>query len=96
MPTINLTDSAIERLPTPDAGTVFYIDSKNKKFQLAVGKQKRTFYAIAYKDGRNIRQKLGQFPYVKAKKARDLADGFLGDVSRGIDPRRKKVGTPNR
>lgn len=93
MPSINLTDSAIERLPTPTTGTVFYIDAKNKKFQLAVGKRKRTFYAIAYLNGHNVRKKLGEWPYVKARAARSFADEFLGDISRGIDPRRTKAGT---
>jgi integrase len=93
MPTARLTDQAVRLLPTPETGTTFYSDDKDRRLQLAIGKRKRTWYSTSTVDGRFIRKPLGEWPHVNAQEARRLHSGFIGDVSKGEDPRDRKAGT---
>lgn len=93
MPNAKLTDQVIRTLPTPDVGTVFYADEKDKRLQIAVGKRKRVWYATATQRGRFLRKRIGEWPHVNANEARRLHSSFIGDVSKGEDPRDKKAGT---
>ena len=93
MPTTRLNDQVVRALQAPEAGTVFYSDEKDKRLQLAVGRKKRTWYATSTVAGRFIRQRLGEWPHVNANEARRLHSRFIGDVSKGVDPRERKSGT---
>ena len=93
MPRAKLTDTAIRKLPNAEKGTVWYMDEDLKGFQLAIGTRTRTFYVVKSLHGRNIRKKLGEWPGVTAKAARETAEQVRGAISQGIDPRRKKLAT---
>jgi integrase len=93
MPTAKLTDQTIRTLPAPPSGTTFYADEKDKRLQIAVGTRKRVWYATATQKGRFLRKRLGEWPHVNANEARRLHSSFIGDVSKGEDPRDKKAGT---
>jgi hypothetical protein len=45
MPQIKISDASIDRLPKPDK-TVWYSDKQVPGFQVAIGPQSRTFYAV--------------------------------------------------
>jgi integrase len=93
MPRARLTDDTIRKLPAADTGTVWYSDDKLPGFQLSIGTRSRTFYEIKSLHGRNIRKKLGEWPGVTAKAAREAAEQVRGLISTGVDPRRKKIAT---
>lgn len=95
MAQIRLTDEAIRRLAAPEAGTVFYSDTKLRGFQLAVGKKKRTFYVLRWFNGRNVRQKVGEWcpPMFTAKMAEKAAERLIGNLVQGVDPRARRDGT---
>lgn len=93
MPTIKLLDSAIQRLPAPEKGTVWYYDRDLAGFQLAVGRRARTFYLVKSLAGRNVRKRLGEWPAVPTAAARKLALVTSAQVSQGSDPRHRRDGT---
>lgn len=93
MPSLRLTDDNIKKVPSAVSGTVWYSDDKTSGFQLAVGSKARSFYVVKSLHGRNVRKKLGEWPGVTAKAAREAAEQVRGLISTGVDPRRKKVAT---
>ncbi|MDP9413254.1 MAG: integrase family protein [Pseudomonadota bacterium] len=95
MSQIRLTDEAIKRLPAPEKGTVFYADTTLRGFQIAVGRKKRTFYVLRWFNGRNVRQKVGEWcpPMFTAGQARKAAEALVGNMVRGVDPRVRRDGT---
>ena len=93
MPRARLTDETIRKLPSTTGGTVWYSDDKLPGFQLSIGTRSRTFYVVKSLHGRNVRKKLGEWPGVTAKAAREAAEQVRGLISTGVDPRRKKEAT---
>lgn len=93
MPRARLTDETIRKLPSADKGTVWYSDDKLPGFQLSIGTRSRSFYVVKSLHGRNVRKKLGEWPGVTAKAAREAAEQVRGLISTGVDPRRKKEAT---
>ncbi len=93
MPRARLTDETIRKLPAADSGTVWYLDDKLPGFQLSIGTRTRTFYVVKSLNGRNVRKKIGEWPGVTAKAAREAAEQLRGVISSGVDPRRKRTAT---
>jgi integrase len=93
MPRARLTDESIRKLPAADKGTVWYMDDKLPGFQLSIGMRTRSFYVVKSLNGRNVRKKIGEWPGVTAKAARDAAEQLRGVISSGVDPRRKRTAT---
>ena len=93
MPRARLTDETIRKLPSADGGTVWYLDDKLPGFQLSIGTRTRSFYVVKSLNGRNVRKKIGEWPGVTAKAAREAAEQLRGVISSGVDPRRKRTAT---
>lgn len=93
MPRARLADETIRKLPAASRGTVWYLDDKLPGFQLSIGTRTRTFYVVKSLNGRNVRKKIGEWPGVTAKAARDAAEQLRGVISTGVDPLRKRTAT---
>lgn len=91
MPTLNLTDAAIQRLPTPPTGRVEYWDSKAKGLGLRVSATgirswvllTRTLQAGTWKQQRVT---LGQYPALSLAEARAKAKEGKTEAKAGRDP----------
>jgi integrase len=91
---VNITQSVVERLPTPAAGQTIYRDSKLMGFGLRVtGGGARTYVVEKRIGGKVRRVKIGRATELKAEKARQLAQEFLGRVAGGRDPIAEKAAT---
>ena len=88
MPTIRLTQRAIETLKPPAAGRVEYWDSHLPGFGLRVARSGRKTWVAMYRvDGKLIRETVGTLALIpNVAEARDRA---LGDRLRG-----RRVGAP--
>jgi integrase len=91
MPQIKISDASTDRLPRPDK-TIWYSDKQVPGFQVAVGPQSRTFYAVGRLSRANkiVRVKVGKHPHVSATAARREALSVLSELSQGRDPRTQR------
>lgn len=93
MPTIRLTNTSVQALPLVEKGTAWYYDVRLKGFCVGVGSQKKTYYVSKSLRGRNIRVKIGDCDAMPCDAARKEAVGMASDISRGLDPRRRRDAT---
>ncbi len=94
-PRINFTESAIEKLPfASDGERVTYHDDDLRGLQLRVSSGAKVFYVFARpRAGRPERIRIGPFPTVSVRRARDEAKKMLGDLATAANPAeaRRKV-----
>ena len=93
MPTIHLTQRAVDRLaaPTADGRQTIYWDDELRGFGVQCsGKTNQRLY-IAQRDvnGRSRRITLGTASGLKLDAARRRAEDALDDLRRGLDPKQK-------
>ena len=88
MPTMKLTQLAVERLKPPAAGRVEYFDSQLPGFAIRISETGRKTWIAMYRvSGKLVRETIGTldtFPSVAD--ARDLARQSLQQAQRGINP----------
>lgn len=84
-----LIKSAIDKLPIPETGQVFYRDDALKGFALRVTPGSRTFVVEKRIDGRVKRITLGRYGELTTEQARKQAQKLLGEIAQGHDPIRE-------
>ena len=86
-----ITQSLLERAPAPARGTsALYADSEMRGFYLIVTSTKRGFYVQSLVNGKQVRTKLGDYPAMDAKQARDVARKTLVAMRGGANPNEEK------
>jgi hypothetical protein len=98
MPTIKLTQAAVDRLAIPKTGRVEFFDSHLGGFGLRVADSGRKTWQVFYRiGGKQRRFTIGTIQtYPKVDQARERAREILREVGRGIDPAMEKTATPVR
>jgi integrase len=90
-----LTDRTVSALPWAASGQYFARDRELPGFAVLVGKRKKTFVVQGdiRKDGRreSMRIKIAEVGTVTTREARAEAKELLGKITKGIDPREKKL-----
>ncbi len=88
---LKITQSLIERAPKPTIGkSVLYADIEMRGFYLIVTPTKRSFYVQSQVNGRQVRVKLGDYPAMDAKQARDAARQMLVCMREGTNPNEER------
>lgn len=90
MPTLNFTKRAIEALPMPKAGQVFYRDNTLRGFGLRVGSRSKVFYVEGQVNARTKRVTIGRADVLSVDAARKRALSILSDMAAGTDPNAEK------
>ena len=85
------TDRAIEALPAHPADSpstdMEYSDTETIGLRLLVSKTGRKFFHLRYRMHQRKRvAKVGEFPCLSCRAARDAANAMKADISRGLDP----------
>ncbi len=98
MPTLRLTQVAIDRLAPPKAGRIEFFDSVLPGFGLRISDNGHKAWVLFYRlGGRQRRYTLGSLAtYPEVAVARDRARHLLQRVEQGIDPAAEKVARPER
>ncbi len=100
MPTIKLTQAAVDRLAPPKTGRVEYFDSHLPGFGLRVSDSGAKSWVVLYRIGTPARLRrftIGTLAiHPKVDQARDQARAILQGVARGIDPAEVKAAEPAR
>jgi len=73
MPRVNLTKSAVEKIPFRDVGQVLYYDESLKGFGVRVGKQAKAYFAERRVQGRTVRATIGPHGPITCDQARKKA-----------------------
>jgi len=83
-----LTDRFCESVKPIEGRQVAYPDTKSRGLELRVsGDGKKAWYFLyRTRDGAQRRLKVGDFPTLDLKRARDLTDVRRGEVAAGADP----------
>lgn len=90
MPPIRLTKRAIDALPHPGTGQVFYRDEMLRGFGLRVGSQSKVFFAEGQVNQRTRRVTIGRADVLSVDVARKRALSILSDMASGVDPNEEK------
>jgi integrase len=86
-----ITQSLVERAPSPARGTsALYADSEMRGFYLIVTPTKRGFYVQSLVNGKQVRTKLGDYPAMDVKQARDVARKTLVGMRAGANPNEER------
>jgi hypothetical protein len=88
MPTMKLTQLAVDRIGAPNAGRVEYFDTVLPSFALRVAQSGHKSWVVFYRvRGRQRRYTIGTLAqYPKVEDARSRARDILHEAERGIDP----------
>ena len=88
MPTIALTQRAVDALKAPASGRVEYFDRVLPGFGLRIAAGGRKTWFVMYRvRGKKVRETLGILPLIpKVEKARDLARGSPQQAQAGLHP----------
>ena len=88
MPTIALTQRAVDTLKAPPSGRIEYFDRVLPGFGLRVAAGGRKSWFVMYRvGGKKVRETLGTLPLIpKVEKARDLARDSLQQAQAGLHP----------
>lgn len=70
----------------PSGKSDLYADTELRGFYLIVSATKKAFYVQSLVNGRQVRTKLGDFPALSAKAARELAAKTLVSMRSGVNP----------
>lgn len=90
MKKIKLTKREVELLSLEESGQKIYWDLALKGFGVRVGTQKKTYIVQRDIGGKSVRVTVGDHTLYPTDKARDIARGFLLDMSKGINPNAEK------
>jgi integrase len=83
---IALTKAAVDSLPNPEKGQVFYYDAKLQGFGVYCMKTCKTYFAEAKVKGKTVRVNIGRHGTFYPDKARDEARELLVTMSKGLNP----------
>lgn len=87
---IKLTKTAVDGLPYPEAGQVYYWDTDLAGFGLRVGRATKSYFAEARVNGRTVRHTIGRHGTFTAEEARREAREQLVLMAKGRNPRDEK------
>jgi integrase len=88
---INFTKSAIEKLPIPKKGLVYYKDSTERGLSLYItSNQVITFFVRKRINGKDERVIIGNFPEISVENARNMALKIKSEIAQGINPNQEK------
>jgi len=92
LPTVKLTQAAVDRLRPPAAGRTEYFDTQLPAFGLRISATGRKSWIVMYRvDGRLVRETLGPLARIpKVDKARDLARESMRQAEAGVHPVERK------
>jgi len=90
MPRLRLTRRAIDELPHPEAGQIFYRDTALPGFGLRVGTQSKVYFAEGQVNGRTRRTTIGRADVYAPEIARKKALALLGEMAEGHNPNEQK------
>ena len=86
-----ITQALVERSPKPEPGkSILYADTEMRGFYLITTATKRAFYVQSLVNGRQVRSKLGDYPTIDAKQARDAARQALVGMRAGTNPNEER------
>jgi integrase len=81
---MRISQSALKKLPRPDKGTTWVLDTEQPGFQLSHGKTTSRFYAFTVKNGKAFRKALGYWPALDPDRARLMAAKEINDHKMGM------------
>lgn len=90
MPNLRLTRRAIDDIPHPDSGQVFYRDTLLSGFGLRVGKQSKVYFAEGQVQRQTCRVTIGRADVFAPEIARKKALALLGEMAEGRNPNAEK------
>jgi len=90
MPTLNFTKRAIDALPLPKSGQVFYRDSTLRGLGMRAGCRSKVYYVEGQVNGRTKRVTLGRADVLSVDTARKRALAVLNQMATGTDPNAEK------
>ncbi|MGJ5619730.1 tyrosine-type recombinase/integrase [Sulfitobacter sp. MF3-043] len=90
MPSLRLTRRAVDEVPFPKNGQVFYRDTMLSGFGLRVGSRSKVFFAEGQVNRRTRRVTIGRADVFAPEIARKKALVILGDMADGVDPTAEK------
>lgn len=86
-----ITQALVERTPAPPSGkSILHADTEMRGFYFIVSPTKRSFYVQSLVNGKQVRTKLGDYPSLDAKQARDLARKTLVEMRSGANPNEER------
>ncbi len=97
MPALNFTKKALQNLPVPNKGRVYYTDTQTKGLGLTItAAGSKTYFVRRTIDGQSKRIAIvgGKFPDMGVPEARDAALKLMGAIASGVNPvaeRKKKT-----
>src|SRR5713226_2037773 len=88
LPTVKLTQIAVDRIKPPASGRVEYFDSQLPAFGLRISATGRKSWIVMYRvDGKLVRETLGTLARIpKVDKAREVARESMRQAQAGIHP----------
>lgn len=88
---INFTKESLTELPNAAKGFDTYRDRQEKGLIITVtAKGVKTFYLLRKIEGKSYRIKIGRFPDLNVKEARELAIGYKNQIAKGVNPAEEK------
>jgi len=90
MPSLRLTRRAVDEVPFPTNGQVFYRDTMLSGFGLRVGAKSKVFFAEGQVNRRTRRVTIGRADVFAPEIARKKALVILGEMADGVDPTAEK------
>lgn len=91
MPTLKLTDRAVQALKSPATGRIDYFDEKLPGFGVRVSESGHKSWIVMYRHARRFRRlTLGPYPRLSLADARQLAREALHHAATGQDPAARK------
>jgi len=90
MPNLRLTRRAVDDIPFPHSGQVFYRDTLLSGFGLRVGANSKVFFAEGQVNRRTRRVTIGRADVFAPEIARKKALVILGEMADGRDPNAEK------
>ncbi len=90
MPSLRLTRRAVDEVPHPKTGQVFYRDTMLSGFGLRVGANSKVFFAEGQVNRRTRRVTIGRADVFAPEIARKKALVILGEMAEGRDPNAEK------
>lgn len=91
---VNISAKWLQSLKSPPAGRVWYADEALSHFQVcATHTGARIYYRVGRVNGKMSRVRLGAYPAVPVRVARDLCETMNGDIAAGREIQRTKRST---
>jgi integrase len=88
---INFTKESLAALQPAKKGFDTYRDKQEKGLIVTVtAKGVKTYYLLRKIEGKSYRIKIGRFPDLNAKEARELAGGYKNQIAKGVNPAEEK------